>query len=89
MHVLFISVTYLHAKNINFHVDKFSFLSSNWKVCPGGVGFSVTGQETEFPGDKNSWFSHGNSSPGSKENAIHFSNKCIVSIIKNYKNVMN
>ena len=63
---------YLHAKNINFHVDKFSFLSSNWKVCPSKIGFSVSGQETEFFGDENSWFSYEKSTPGSKENAIHF-----------------
>ena len=57
---------------MKFHVDKFSLLSSNWKVCPSKIGFSVTGQETEFPGDENPWFSHEKSSPGSKENAIHF-----------------
>ena len=57
---------------MNFHVYKFSFLSSNWKVCLSKIGFSVTGQETEFHGDENSWFSHENSSPGWKENASHF-----------------
>ena len=63
---------FLPEKDMNFHVYKFSFLSSNWKVCPSKIGFSVTGQETEFPGDENSRFSYENSSPGSKENASHF-----------------
>ena len=57
---------------MNFHVYKFSFLSNNWKVCLSKIGFSVTGQVTEFPGNENSWFSHEKSSPGSKENTSHF-----------------
>ena len=65
---------FLHELDMNFHVYKFSFLSSNWKVCLGKIRFSVTGQETEFAGDENSWFSHEKSSPAPKEDAIHFSN---------------
>ena len=59
------SLSFLHEKDMNFHVYKFSFLSSNWKVCLSKIGFSVTGQETEFQGDENSWFSYEKSSPGS------------------------
>ena len=65
----------MHEKNMNFHVYKFSFLSSNWKVCQSKIGFSVAGQETEFAGDENSWFSHGKSSPAPKEDASHFNKK--------------
>ena len=66
---------------MNFHFYKFSFLSSNWKVCPSKIGFSVTGQEIEFPGVENSWFSHEKSSPGSKENASHFTIEILKSVI--------
>ena len=57
---------------MNFYIYKFSFLSSNRKVCPSKIGFSVTGQETEFAGDENSWFSHEKSSLAPKEDASHF-----------------
>ena len=36
------------------------------------IGFLVTGHDTEFSGNKNSWFSHEKSSPESKENGSHF-----------------
>ena len=59
-------------EDMNFHVYKFSFLSSNWKVCPSKIGFLVTGQETEFAGDENSWFSHEKSSSEPKEDSSYF-----------------
>ena len=57
----------MHEKDMNFHVYKFSFIYSNWKVSPSKIGFSVTRQETEFAGDENSWFSHEKSSPAPKK----------------------
>ena len=63
---------FLYELDMNFHVYKFNFLSSNWKVCPSKIGFSFAGKETEFAGDENSWFSRKKSSPAPKEDASHF-----------------
>ena len=55
-----ISLSVFALERHEFSCNKFSFLSSNWKVCPSKIAFSVTGRETEFPVDENSWFSHEN-----------------------------
>ena len=77
LHLLIVFSQFLHEKDMNFHVYKFGFLSGNWKVCSSKIGFSVTGQETEFAGDENLWFSHENSSSASKEVASHFNKNFI------------